>query len=440
MNCVTFYLTNQMKLILKTRLKDIILTCWYIMQTLKALMEILPEVVDFPENPAELLKNLISSPRLGIVFKESEAHEVKKEVLKLMNKIVILISTTNPAFRCTVYPTGSSEDGSKIGEADEFDFTFCLDYFSEECMPHQEEDMMNTGFATLKLNSFHESHPLSQYLADGHVIESFIVRDTFQDLFTNAVNNPDTWKENVFYFDGLLKFPIDKPILNMEVHWRGPIMKDIIISIDVVPAVCFPRWMPKEMETRNQDLAIQRESIQDGCFLLFQPPEVRNKERRKYLRISRFSSELQYLKSLTEVYLESYAAAKILISNRFCPRLLFSEEFNFDEIFVDSSDKASSSDVKNQITVGLKMWKWLKKMIIWRIKRLNQKCQNVRKAHAPKMARRVPVSFRELYCTEMAAFVISHVVLLKSMKRCVVRDYLLQKKPSDWKFQICRFT
>lgn len=313
-------------------------------EDVKSINEILPEVVDFPENPAELLKNLISSPRLGIVFKESEAHEVKREVLKLMNKIAILISTTDSAFRCTVYPTGSSEDGSKIGEADEFDFTFCLDYFSEECMPHQEEDMMNTGFATLKLKSFHESHPLSQYLADGHVIESFIVRDTFQDLFTNAVNNPDTWKENVFYFDGLLKFPIDKPILNMEVHWCGPIMKDIIISIDVVPAVCFPRWMPKEMETRNQDLAIQRESIQDGCFLLFQPPEVRNKERRKYLRISRFSSELQCLKSLTEVYLECYAAAKILISDRFCPRLLFSEEFNFDEIFVDSSDKASSSD------------------------------------------------------------------------------------------------
>eukprot|EP00105_Crassostrea_gigas_P019049 XP_011437376.1 PREDICTED: uncharacterized protein LOC105335263 [Crassostrea gigas] len=313
-------------------------------EDVKSINEILPEVEDFQENPAELLNNLISSPKTGIVFKESEAHEVKKEVLKLMDKIAILISTTDPAFRCTVHPTGSSEDGSKIGEADEFDFTFCLNYFSEECIPYQDEDMMNTGFATLKLKSFHESHPLLQYLADEHVIESFIVRDTFQDLFTNAVNNSDTWKENVFYFDGLLNFPIDKPILNMEIHWCGPIMKEIVISIDVVPAVYFPRWMPKEMGTRNQDLAIQGESVQDGCFLLFQPPEVRNKERRKYLRISRFSSEMQYLKSLPDVYLESYAAAKILISNQFCPRLLFSEEFNFDEIFVDSSDKASSSD------------------------------------------------------------------------------------------------
>lgn len=313
-------------------------------EDVKSINEILPEVEDFPENPTELLNNLICSPKTGIVFKESEAYEIKKGVLKLMNKIAILISTTDPTFRCTVYPTGSSEDGSKIGEADEFDFTFCLNYFSEECMPYQDEDMMHTGFATLKLKSFHQSHPLLQYLSDEHVIESFIVRDTFQDLFTNAVNNPDTWKENVFYFDGLLKFPTDKPILNMEIHWCGPIMKEIIISIDVVPAVCFPRWMPREMETRNQDLAIQRESVQDGCFLLFQPPELRNKERRKYLRISRFSSELQYLKSLPGVYLESYAAAKILISDRFCPRLLFSEEINIDEIFVNSSDTASSSD------------------------------------------------------------------------------------------------
>lgn len=306
--------------------------------------EILHEIVDFQENPAELLKNLINSPRMGIVFKESEAHEVKKEVLELMNKIAILISTTDPTFRCTVYPSGSSEDGSKIGNVNEFDFVFCLDYFSEECMPYQKEEMMNTGFAELKLKSFHESHPLAKYLADGLVLESYLAGDTFKDLFTEVVYNPHTWKENIFYFDGMLNCPMDKPFLNMEVQWCGPEMKSIDISIDVVPAVRFSRWLLKEMENRNPDLVTQREFIIDECFLLFQTPVERVKENRKYLRISQFSSELKYLKSLPGVYLESYAAAKIIMNDIFCPRLLFPEKFNFCEIFDDLSDKSSRSN------------------------------------------------------------------------------------------------
>lgn len=205
--------------------------------------------------------------------------------------------------------------------------------------------MMNTGFAELKLiKSFHESHPLAKYLADGLVLESYLVGDTFKDLFTEVVYNPDTWKENIFYFDGMLNCPMDKPSLNMDIEWCGPEMKSIYISIDVVPAVRFSRWLPKEMENRNPDLAPQGEFIKNECFLLFQSPVERVKQNRKYLRISQFSSELKYLKSLPGVYLESYAAAKIIMNGKFCPRLLFSEQINFCEIFDDSSDKSSRSN------------------------------------------------------------------------------------------------
>lgn len=51
-----------------------------------------------------------------------------------MNKIVMLIGIIDFVFRCMVYLIGSFEDGSKIGEVDEFDFIFCFNYFLEECM------------------------------------------------------------------------------------------------------------------------------------------------------------------------------------------------------------------------------------------------------------------------------------------------------------------
>lgn len=103
-------------------------------EDVKSINEILFEVEDFYENFVELLNNFICFLKMGIVFKEFEVYEVKKEVLKLMNKIVILISIIDFVFRCMVYLIGSFEDGSKIGEVDEFDFIFCFNYFLEECM------------------------------------------------------------------------------------------------------------------------------------------------------------------------------------------------------------------------------------------------------------------------------------------------------------------
>lgn len=221
--------------------------------------------------------------------------------------------------------------------------------------------MMNTGFAELKLiKSFHESHPLAKYLADGLVLESYLVGDTFKDLFTEVVYNPDTWKENIFYFDGMLNCPMDKPSLNMDIEWCGPEMKSIFISIDVVPAVRFSRWLPKEMENRNPDLAPQGEFIKNECFLLFQSPVERVKQNRKYLRISQFSSELKYLKSLPGVYLESYAAAKIIITANSVPGFYFLNNLtSVKYLMIHLTNQAGQTKTRliNQKTVGLTLWR-----------------------------------------------------------------------------------
>lgn len=50
------------------------------------------------------------------------------------------------------------------------------------------------------------------------------------------------------------------------------------------------------------------------------------------------------MKGFFDVYMESYVVVKIFISDWFCLRLLFFEEFNFDEIFVDLFDNVSSLD------------------------------------------------------------------------------------------------
>ena len=300
------------------------------------------------DDPRDLITRLISSPRIGLTSRQLESAELKSDIIHLMHKLASFVSSADPVFRCSVVPTGSSSDGTKIGDPDEFDFMFCLEYFSEECIPYQSTDMINSGFASLKLKSFYDSHPLAKYVTDGYFVESFSVRDTFQELVTMAFNNSEFWKsENMdnFYFDGIIRFPTDKPILNLHIDWFGRILKHIVICVDIVPAVSIPQWIPAEMS--SVDMTIRHQTVrQDSFFLLFQPPEDSDEFRRTYVRISCSLHELHELGNLPASYLESYAVSKILVSEYFCPKLQFDEEFDFDGVF-DTLDE-STEDTKQE--------------------------------------------------------------------------------------------
>lgn len=309
---------------------------------------VLNEHLHLSDDPRDLITRLISSPRIGLTSRQLESAELKSDIIHLMHKLASFVSSADPVFRCSVVPTGSSSDGTKIGDPDEFDFMFCLEYFSEECIPYQSQDMINSGFASLKLKSFYDSHPLTKYVTDGYFVESFSVRDTFQELVTMAFNNSEFWKsENMdnFSFDGIIRFPTDKPILNLHIEWFGRILKHIVICLDIVPAVSIPHWIPAEMS--SMDMTIRHQTVrQDRFFLLFQPPEDFGEFRRTYVRISCSLHELHELQNLPTAYLESYAVSKILVSEYFCPKLQFDEEFDFDSVFDTLNE--STEDTKQE--------------------------------------------------------------------------------------------
>lgn len=76
---------------------------------------------------------------------------------------------------------------------------------------------MNIGFVELKLKLFYEFYLLVKYLVDGFVFELYFVGDIFKDFFIEVVYNFYIWKENIFYFDGMLNCLMDKFFFNMEV-------------------------------------------------------------------------------------------------------------------------------------------------------------------------------------------------------------------------------
>lgn len=290
---------------------------------------VLKDSVGINDDPAILLTSLVSSPRLGMTSLRSESRQITSEVTTLMQKIATVVGRLNPLFSCTVYPTGSSAEGTKIGDPDEFDYVFCLDNFSKLCIPCQDDEILNSGFVRLEAisNSCEVLQKLEAFL-DGTILSAHLIRGAFQDLITAALNEPEVWTFEHLYFDGLLGYPTDKPILKLELHWFGSIMKHMFVGVDIVPGVLMPDWRPKESIT---DIHICPDDEQ--FLLIFHSPECsqwKDKDNEHLVRISSSLMEKQYLRSLPQICIESYAAAKILKSINFSPKVQFNED-NFEK-------------------------------------------------------------------------------------------------------------
>lgn len=86
-------------------------------------------------------------------------------------------------------------------------------FFAEECDIVQPDELLFTGFGYLKIKQNSKEHPLSQFTGSKGFIESTVVRITFEDYVVAVLNKPEIWNHKNIYFDGLCKFPSDKPVL-----------------------------------------------------------------------------------------------------------------------------------------------------------------------------------------------------------------------------------
>ncbi|XP_062568578.1 uncharacterized protein LOC134230755 [Saccostrea cucullata] len=284
---------------------------------------VLNEYLGIKDDPAYLLMSLVKSPRLGMTEIRPEPRHIKSEVTGLMHRIADVVGRLDPLFVCTVYPTGSSSEGTKVADPDEFDFVFYLNIFSNHCIPIQDVNCVNSGFASLKIKSNEVKGKFESFL-DDTTFSADLIRGTFQELVTCALNNPDIWTSDYLCFEGLVDYPSDKPILKLDIDWYGPVMKHIIVSVDIVPAVQIKDWKPVEISD-DQPMC----SVDEEYLLILHSPERcpwSSKKSDQLVRISSSLMEKQLLRNLPYICTESYAAAKILKSFNFCPKIQFNEE------------------------------------------------------------------------------------------------------------------
>ncbi|XP_052062917.1 uncharacterized protein LOC127702667 [Mytilus californianus] len=299
--------------------------------------------VGIDDNAEDLLQLLMSSPRTGFTDNLCDTSKIKSDVHELMTRIANVIGEMDGRFQCTIFPTGSSAEGSQIGDPVEMDFVFCLSYFNRQCEVIQTDDLLETGFAILKLKNYHKGHDLVSFVDENDVLQSNIVRERFQDLTTSAVNRADIWSSEHIYFDGLLGFPEDKPIINLRIQWYGAVAKCISISIDIVPAIHKPNWIARDIDHSFMELLIPKVK-EAGFFLLFHLPHATTTLKPCYVRISSAPAEVEIIKTIPDLLRESFSLSKILKSWHFCPLVQFSDDEDDSSTDTESFEDENNDD------------------------------------------------------------------------------------------------
>lgn len=200
-----------------------------------------------------------------------EVEAIVAAVNGLVESMCVKIAEYDSMFEMSVFPTGSSAEGTKVGRPDEFDFVLCLDKLNDKTEIVMTETCLETGYACLR---FTESPVSKEHLPFSDVDGYFLAFPLLQHFFRHlrrALNETDMWKAgNLYYnFEDKMKVLHGKPVFNFSVYWMGSIYKQLKVSIDLVPAVYKRGWWPPNINAQEMPL-VHESVIAAGCFLMLQ--------------------------------------------------------------------------------------------------------------------------------------------------------------------------
>ena len=296
-----------------------------------------------PKNLDDFMKYLITRYFNRIAEHSSEVERVVSEINTLVRNLCTKIAGYDSRFEMSLFSTGSTAEGTKVGRPDEFDFVLCLDKLNEITEIVVTKGCLETGYACLK---FTETPVKEEYLSFADKDGYFLAFPFLQYLFRylrRALNEASLWKSgNLYYtFEDKIEVILGKPVFNFSAYWVGSIFKQIRISIDLVPAVYKKGWWPPNINVEN--IPLMNDTIKAaGCFLILQTV-AHDFDRKRYkmddsisqtcyseeaeqnflqkrmLRISATPAEISLVKSLPIKFRDAYALAKIVRSKEVCP-------------------------------------------------------------------------------------------------------------------------
>ena len=227
------------------------------------------------ENLQNYLGSILGNSFVGRVTDDDEDKEIQLCIEEFVQSLGKTVSNYDKTLKCTVLHAGSASEGTKTKGPDEFDFLFCLENLSNHVNFSFTKDNLKPFLVlaapivpdikavTFEYEDFKEmTVSVSDYLR-------ISLKDDDEALsFVGITGSREIPCYDMFnYFGEIIEtlvfgkdFPTHSKLLPVEVtvnpdlrlRWRGCKYKELMIDLDLVPAVFLPSWSDKY----EKDLAL----------------------------------------------------------------------------------------------------------------------------------------------------------------------------------------
>lgn len=306
---------------------------------------------DFSLNgdPSKTLENLLKSPVIGKLPEISETTKIKNEVSKVMEHVAVKVAKTSPLFAFVPEISGSMSEGTKCGFPDEFDYLCTMDAFSK-CFQEPNVASSPSMFCQLQIKPevCLPGHNIMQYLDEDKSLRSSKLMFDFGDELNKAFFEREIWQD----VQGLAPAScchMGANAGNISLVWHGQVYRDLLIDVDIVPALYFPKfWPPNISETVLLQPTIKERGIHVVMALHNQKF---SEDGEKHFRLSFSQVETKIFQSLPENVCLGYILAKAVRNTYVCPHI----KQNIESI---QDTQISSEELhSNTCTVGTELEK-----------------------------------------------------------------------------------
>lgn len=270
-----------------------------------------------------------------------EIMEISEEVLKTVQTLCSVIETYDKRFKMSVFRTGSSVEGTKVGPPDEFDFALCIEELKKITDIILTKECAEKGFACLKFLQKPVPDEYQEFADNEEYFLAFPFLKLFEGYLKRALNEGKVWSNGNLYFHYEDKMHVirGKPVFNFSVYWIGTVYKQLKISIDLVPVVYNPGWWPANVNFPDFP-EIDKKVNEAGCFLILQTRvndfsnkvlwkgddifqtcnTARDEKTRRMLRVSAAPAEIALMRTLPDPFRFAYKLTKI-VKSKVCPQI-----------------------------------------------------------------------------------------------------------------------
>ena len=275
-------------------------------------------------DPNRSLQKLLRSPAIGKLPEIAEVSEVKLAVSKVIERVARKVSKAFPLFTFKPEISGSVSEGTKCGFPDEFDF-LCTMVKLCECFQEPNVASSPPMFCQLQLKSDFclPDHEIFQYMDNDNSLRSAKLINDFSDQLTRAFLGRETW-EDIWQLVPVSACLMAANATKITLKWHGHVYKDMLINVDIVPALHFPSFWPTNVsETALLKSQVKKEGVHVVMAL---HGERFFKTGEKHFRLSFSLAETKLFQSLPGHVREGYILSKAVRSPYVCSQIEPSRE------------------------------------------------------------------------------------------------------------------